>query len=554
MPQRILGLDIGSYSIKAASFTTTFKFFELTDLYESPPLQMDDLEPAERKVVVKEALARLLHDNHLEPTAVITALSGVNVSTRILTLPLPDRQVERVLPFELESHIPFELDEIIIDHHTISTSKARTTCLAAAVKKSVLAEHLELLKGADLDPAYVGLDSLALYNLHLLTLREEGGTYAIVDIGHQKTSVCIVSGFQPRSVRTLYMGGRDITEAIHTGLDLTWEQAAEVKHNHGILELENHPLQSKDLRRLSSVIRQAVDPIVREVMQTLQAFRAQGGDAGSPGQPVEKIFLCGGTSLIRNLPEYLGGLTSLPVAHIQIFGRHDEAERKLGARQPSFAQAVGLGMRLAARGSAAKRTASLNFRKGTFTFAKDLSGIKEKAVFFGKWVAVIFVLALFHLGFRYQSLARQNSLIERSILRIYSEIVPNEPSKPKNAAAALKALETRIGKYEQQQAILTAGLNDLTALGILREVSQRIPPEIPLDTQELSIDRNKITLRGNTDSYASVDRIIAALKENPKFHKVEKGDIRESAEGTKAFMLTVTVGEEVDASKTRRKG
>ncbi len=554
MPQRILGLDIGSYSIKAASFTTTFKFFELTDLYESPPLQMDDLEPAERDTVIKEALTRLLTENHLEPTVVITALSGVNVSTRLITLPLPDRQVERVLPFELESHIPFELNDIIVDHHTISTSKTRTTCLAAAVKKSLVSEHLALLKGAGLDPAYVGLDSLALYNTHLLTLREEGGTYAILDIGHQKTSVCIVSEFQPRLVRTLFMGGREITEAIHNGLDLTWEQAQEVKHNHAILELENHPLQSKDLRRLSAVLHQAVDPLMREILQTLQAFKAQSAEVGLPGQTVEKIFLCGGSSLIRNLPEYLNSLTGLPVRPLEIFGPNDEAGRKLGTRQPSFAQAVGLGMRLAARGTAAKRTASLNFRKGGFAFAKDLSGIREKVVFFGKWAAVIFVLALLHLGFRFQSLARQNSQIEKSILRIYSEIVPNEPSKPKNAAAALKLLDTRISKYEEQQAVLTAGLNDMTALGILRDISQRIPPEIPLDTQELSIDRNKITLRGNTDSFASVDRIIAALKENPKFRKIEKGDIRESAEGTKAFMLTVTVGEDTETPKPRRKG
>jgi general secretion pathway protein L len=555
MPQKILGLDIGSYSIKAASLTTTFKLYELTDLYESPPLQIDDLEAAERDTVIKEAVARLLNDNHLDPTAVITAFSGAKVSTRVLMLPLPDRQVERVLPFELESYLPFGLDEIIVDHHTIFSSKTQTLCLAAAVKKSLLAEHLALMQSAGLDPAYVGLDSLALYNLHLLQLKDEAGTYALIDIGHQKSSVCIVSGFQPRLVRTLFTAGREITESIHTGLDLTWEQAQEVKHNHGILELEKHPLQSKDLRRLSGAIRQAVDPLIREIMQTFQVYRAQEAEPQTQPPAVEKIFLCGGSSLIRNLPEYLASLTQLPVSRIDLFAPGEEAGRKLGARQPVFAQAVGLGMRLAARGAAAKRTASLNFRKGSFSFARDISGIREKAVFFGRWVAVIFIIALLHLGFRYQSLARQNAQIEKSILRTYTEIVPNEPVKPKNAAAAIKLMDTKIKKLQEQQAILTAGLNDMTALGILRDISQRIPRDIQLDAQELSIDRNKITMRGNTDSYASVDRIISALKENAKYKKIEKGDVRESAEGSKTFMLTVTVGEEAaEAQKPRRKG
>src|SRR5262249_45009302 len=150
------------------------------------------------------------------------------------------------------------------------------------------------------------------------------------------------------------------------------------------------------------------------------------------------------------------------------------------------------------------------------------------------------VLALFHLGFRYQSLSRQNSQIEKAILRAYTDMMPGETQKPKNATTALKQLETKIGKMSEQQEALTAGLQDLTALSILRDLSQRIPAEIPLDTQELTIDRNKVTLRGNTDSYASVDRIKTALTENPKYQKIEQGEIRDSTDGTKAFQFTMT--------------
>jgi type IV pilus assembly protein PilM len=555
MPQKLLGLDLGSYSIKAALFGTTFKAFELTDLYESPPLQLDEIDPEDRPVVIKEALLRLISENNIEASAVITALGGVQVSNRILTLPLPPKQVEKVLLFELESHLPFELEDIVVDHHIISGQKTETTCLAAAVKKTTLAEHLALLQSANLDPAFVGLDSLSLYNLHQLSLPDYLGTYAIVDVGHQKTSVCVISKREAKYVRTLFSGGKAITESIRNELDLTWEQAQEVKHSHGILEMERHPLQSRDLRKLSSAIQKAVDPLLREILQSLQAYKAQYSKELDASLPLDTIYLCGGSSQIRNLPEYMENLTKLSVKRLNVFPEGHEAGERLGSRAGVLAQSIALGMRLAARGAESKRTAEINFRKNEFAFARDLSGLKEKAFFFGRWVAAVFLMALIHQGCRYQSLSKQRKQYDKAILKIYSEIVPNDPAKPKDATQAMRNLETKIAQYQKEQEILTAGLNELTALGVLREISSRVPAEVSLDTQELSIDRNKITLRGNTDSFASVDRIISVLKEFPHFQKIDKGDIRESPDGKKSFMLTVTVGAEKEEKPTpRRKG
>ena len=44
MPQRLLGLDIGSYSVKGALYDVTFRTHELTDLFESTPLRLEEIE------------------------------------------------------------------------------------------------------------------------------------------------------------------------------------------------------------------------------------------------------------------------------------------------------------------------------------------------------------------------------------------------------------------------------------------------------------------------------------------------------------------------------
>ncbi len=542
MPQTVLGLDIGSYSVKAALFDTTFRSFALTDLFESAPLQADELDPQDRPVVITEAILRLMQENKIKPQTIVTALSGMIVSTRLLKLPLPERQVSKVLPFEMEAYIPFELDEVLVSEHTISSSKTETICLAAAVRKLDVAEHLSLVKGASLEPAFVGLDSLALYNLNHQTLKDDSGTYAIVDIGHKKTSICIVSNYLVQQVRTLFTAGYAITESIRNDLDLTLSQAMEVKHSHSILELESHPLKSADLRRLSLAIQKAINSLIQEILQTFHSYRSQKASSGEEAGSVERVYLCGGSSLTRNLPEYLTSVTNIPAQRLKVFSPQDSSGEKT-SREPIFAQAVSLGLRAAARGPYAKRVASINFRLGDFAFARDLSGLKDKAIFFGKWIATIFLVALLHVGMKYQNLASQKRNANELVLREFRKIVPDVKNPPKKSSEALKTLRERIKKYQEKQEILTAGLKDMTALSVLRELHIRIPQEIPLDAQELSIDRNKVTLRANTDSFESVDKVILALKENSQFQKIDKGDIRESSDGRKTFQLTLTIGE-----------
>jgi type IV pilus assembly protein PilM len=527
----------------------------LTDLFESAPLAMDELDAADRPVVITEAIIRLFQENNLKPGTVVTAIPGHLVSTRVLKLPLPESQVAKVLPFELESHIPFDLDEILVDYHLIRGDKSSSIVLAAAAKKTTVGEHLALTKGAQIEPAFIGLDSLYLSNLNQQILKNDAGTYAIVDIGHTKTSVCIIHDHQVQYVRTLFTAGITVTESIRTDLDLTLPQALQAKHDHGILELPGRPLKSPDLKRLSDAIQKTIDPVLRELIQTLQAYRAQYASILDNPPSVERIYLTGGTTLIRNLPEYIKAATGLEAERLNLFAsRTDDSTRAGADREPVFAQSVGLGLRAAIRGAAARKVSGINFRQSEFSFARDMSDVKKKAAFFGKWALAIFMAALLHVVFKYENYARQGSEINKVCFQDFKRIVPDEKKPPKDCAAALKILRDRIGKYRAKQDVLTAGLNEMTALGVLREISARIPDDIPLDTQELSIDRNKATLRANTDSFASVDRVISVLREFQNFQKIDKGDIRDSADGKKVFSLTITIsGKEKEAQAKGKK-
>ncbi|MEZ4845886.1 MAG: hypothetical protein R2877_02655 [Bdellovibrionota bacterium] len=64
MAQKILGLDIGSHSIKAALFDTAFRVYTLTDLFQSAPLHLDEAPPEEHDIIITESIQQMLQKQH----------------------------------------------------------------------------------------------------------------------------------------------------------------------------------------------------------------------------------------------------------------------------------------------------------------------------------------------------------------------------------------------------------------------------------------------------------------------------------------------------------
>lgn len=548
MAQKILGLDIGSFSIKAALFDTTFRSYQLTDLYESPPLKMDDLEAIDQQAIVTEAILKLLQENNINPsTTAVIGLPGTQVSTKELLLPLPEGQVEKILPFELEAFLPFELPDLIIDYHVINSAKSQTHLLAAAALKTSIEDRLKAVQAAKLEPAFISMESASLFNLTLMPDFTSERNIVLVDIGHMKTSICFVHDGLIKHVRALFKGGYDLTDAIRSQLDLTQDQAVEVKHQHSILELPDQPLRSADLQRLSTAIKPAIDDLLAEIQQSISAYQAEA-HSGSTDEDMGnyQLYFCGGTSLVKNLAAYATQYLAMPCSIYSSPGINLD-------KLPIFAQAVSLGLRASLRGANAKKAISINFRKDEFALARDMTGVKNVAYFFGKWIFAIFFLSLFYQSLKFYELYSEKNKIETQILREFKRIMPDVKNQPKSSTSAIKIMNSKIKEYKDKQEVLTSGLGNMTALGVLKEISIQIPADVSLDSQELSIDRNKVTLRATTDSFESVDKIITSLKQFKEFQKIDKGDIRETPDGKKLFTINIAIGELENENPKRKK-
>ena len=85
--QKIIGLDIGSYSIKAVEIINSFKSYEITNFYEKVIPVSEDKTKEELLPICMEELFR---ENNLEADRIVTAMPGQFISSRIIPFNFSD--------------------------------------------------------------------------------------------------------------------------------------------------------------------------------------------------------------------------------------------------------------------------------------------------------------------------------------------------------------------------------------------------------------------------------------------------------------------------------
>src|SRR4051812_19074743 len=117
---RILGIDIDRTSVRGVLLKTAFRRTELDSYVEVPLAELP--ESAGRVPELHDALESVLRAIGKPPDIVLSALDGRQASVRVIELPVgAAKRVAEVLPFELESMLPFEVTDAVIDYQPIDT-------------------------------------------------------------------------------------------------------------------------------------------------------------------------------------------------------------------------------------------------------------------------------------------------------------------------------------------------------------------------------------------------------------------------------------------------
>jgi general secretion pathway protein L len=517
MPQKVIGVDLGEYSVKVAVLETSFRQATLVDFIERPVREGD--EPYLQRSA--ETLRELLAAANLHDVVSYAAIPGDQASIRVLELPFTDeKKLEQVIGYELESQIPHAIEEVVLDHQVIASGEG-SKVLCAAARRDTVRELLQVLESAGAAPRALYVAPLCYGAVAARALPGEPGPFAIVDVGHLRTNVCVIKQGRLTFGRTLSRGGRHLTLALAAAYQMKYEDAERGKLQVGAVGSAARPLDLK-YALIDSTLRDALSPLLRDLRQTFSFYRAQFGEA------VELVFLCGGTARLRGLSELVAdeiGVTAVPLEfRTGDLGRLDDAE----ASRP----VVPLALAIAAAGAGGRK--ELDFRRGEFGYKVDYSFLRAKSFHLAGCFLTLLAFAAIDSYAALHKLRQEEGLLEARLRTATVELFGKEVSDPRSVSLQIKAM-------------LKGGMGDLplpeeTAFDLLDDLSRKLPAGEgkKLDVLELDIKPKKTFIKGTITSAAAVDEIVTSLKTIGCFEDIQKGPIQNVVgQDVKQFTLTI---------------
>jgi type IV pilus assembly protein PilM len=560
--QKILGLDLGSYSIKAIEILNTFKTYKVTAFHE---VVMPEIEGVDPRSIGTTAIRQLFAENEIDVDRTYTAMLGLHVSMRVLQLQnVKKRNIPSVVQNELESQAPFAIEDTVIDQQILETNDGVTTVLAVMCLKDHVEAYLNGLKDCNIEPKVIDVDYLSFMNLiPFLDFEAENasnsgearkhpdsfGSRLILDIGHAKTSIVLFNEGKILSARTVRLGGRFFTEYLQKSLNVSFNEAQRLKHTVSRIDLGRSAgdvaSRSKEDLSVSRQLGIAINELVKELIRTLHSFKAHERVVPS------SIILTGGSAVIRNLPEYLEEVLEIPVRTMTFDRERLHIEDSTISGSPAIAQALATGL----RGVPGKTNSQINLRKGELALVGSYDAVIKQVSNVSLLVASLLFCLLGSYGLRWWLYGKQIDALKTEFRNEVIRIVGQEPRQLRNIAAGnnwqLSAYSSGAIKFINEEISNRKSVIDEFAarksaypLRLLNEISQVIPTDLKVDVTNYFVQGKTFNLEGETDSFSSSEKILGFLQKSPSLTNVERKS-QENKPGTDGKVVKFIVSAEI---------
>jgi len=297
----VAGLDISDQSIKFIELRRRRRFEVVKYGDQSIPAGIIESGAVRDEKGLVDVLKQLKNEHGLSD--VVASLPEEEAFVVQLTLPadLHPSEIRGALELQLEEHVPLPISEAVFDYEILSGPiKGRVNGYEVGVSvfpKKIAGAYSEALANAGLRPLALEIEAQAIARSVVPAGDER--LVMIVDFGKTRISFFIVSGSAILFTTTAeQIGGDDLTKAIQKGLNLSHEEAEEVKINEGLLVGRRRRDLFFSLLPIVSVLRD-------EIIKHCGWWNSRRGGSGVFDRPIEQVVVCGGQATLPGLIDYL---------------------------------------------------------------------------------------------------------------------------------------------------------------------------------------------------------------------------------------------------------
>lgn len=457
MSRKILALDFRHAGVSALLVRNTFKGNRI-ESFRHIPFESDN--PADDDAIgpVERAIETLVSEIDVKDAECTISLPPEKISYRNLSVPFGDRRkIRQILPFEIESILPFPVDELTIDFEKTGRSDP-TDIYVAAVRTSDMEAIEETLKKHGLVPQSIVPGALPA----AVTFAAFSGDltdFIWLDADLSDITMIAVSSGRVHIVRTIRVGAGDPVEKARrfqphlVQFMAVFESCFHVDFEPAAVVLSGAALDPDML-----------ESVVDRVM-------------GIPLKPVDLMALSGLNIVLSDpgdyKPELYNGALGLAAAEINAF-------------------------RL------------INFRGERSALKRYWEEYKNEILTTGFIAAFVVILVMFQVLLEAYYLQRSVDRINRQIVATFQSTFP-EITRIVDPVRQMRLALQEVEEKSTFTVNMDAGVSNIE---LLKKMSLAVPAGLDVEITRLVRGDEDIIITGNTDTFQTVDEIKGNLEKS----------------------------------------
>ena len=461
-----IGIDIGTSAVKAVRVRSQFKRLRIEAIATVDVLTAGSVEAA-----VVQALAEVTGGKPQLHDGLAAALAGDRTAVRILSIPASaQRQIGDVLPFELESAVPFDIAEAVWDYRILTAARptgvkdGHLAVLTVVARVEDARERIDFMKSATgQEPEALGVGAFPFANVlpYLAAAPQQPtepgapavlpgpGSVLFLDLGQKRSDILVVNGEEPVFSRTMTIGAE--------GLPGTAAKLA------------------------------------RELKTSIAALRAAGHAEPS------RVILCGGGAFISGAEAYLSAELGMHLEVLSLRGLEfaETVAPDAMTHAARWSKALGLALSLGSR------PLDVNLRKGPLGFERGFAWLKEKIPVLAGLTAVVMLGFMLSALVELLALSKERTTLEKSLETVTGEVLGERTSSAEKATSLLAAQNAGADEDPMVHA---------DAFDVLARLTEVIPQSAAHDIEELDVQKGHVRVNGVVASVNDAQAIAASLK------------------------------------------
>ncbi len=532
----IAAFDIGSTSIKLIKAKSGFRDFQVKTF--------DFKECTDESCSMNVILSGIIGEENLQGYKIISNLPMEKTIIRNISFPFSDvEKIAEAIPFEAEEHIPFKLDDMILDFQPMKSSKENEgRILLAAAHKDNVYDYLKLFEEMNIKPVMLGLESTSLFECYRYFNTIENESVIQLDIGNNKTIMNIIDSNSLIYTRSISSGIGEVIKSISEILKISIFEASKVyeslyldlrsfENNTKKDAYKNLKISKSNLQKIYKAAVDYSDELIEQILLTLKSFSVENTEIS-----FSRILISGGGSNLTGLQGKLSTDIDIPVFPLPFMA--DNRDQRVKTQFP-----IAFGLLVS---FLKNRKKSINFLKGEFL--PDVAGSSFKIYYLAGFFGILGLTVLFI------------NLITSFLLTIgtnknYRETMDYQfkkyfQTKPLTNDPISEAKKIVIKEKKELEVIDSLMSDNEPILDILYMIAGQFPGDEMFEMKSFVVNERIIRLDASISSAKKIDDFKEKLNQTKKFESVSVA-IKNSKKNEVIFTMNIKLKQKTSASAVK---